>query len=114
MRALLAFILLVQVLVAQAGVPEASCLHAPGHSSHTSVTHASPIQATQASEHSGDASSHPPCCCTALGQCSSSAVDTGLASGALFATAVHLVSRAMVSVAPGFERLPYRPPSLHA
>jgi hypothetical protein len=121
MRAFLVLVLLLQALVAQAGVPGISCLHNSEHASAGKSASISTSPGVTVSEHShatkhqtgsGDSPSHDRCCCTFMGHCSSSAVDTSFPTDALSPPAALLVSRAPVSATPGFEYPPYRPPSI--
>ena len=113
MRAFLVLILLLQALVAQAGVPGISCLHDSEHANaetsavtNPGATASGHSHATKHVEGSGDSPSHDRCCCSVMGHCSSSAVDTSFPTDALFPPAAHLVSRALVAVAPGFDPPP--------
>jgi len=115
MRAFLITLLLLQALVAQAGVPGMSCTHAttgtPSHSAIAGHSHAQ--QTTTAGRQAND---EPPtyerCCCTFMGHCSSTAVGSSTPGGAQFSPATHPASPIVDALARGFDTPPYRPPSL--
>lgn len=118
MRASIAILLLLQMLVAQAGVYGMSCMHVTSQSSVGGVsavhTHAQTASHASAEEQATDdgSDSHEPCCCAFVGHCSSSAVNDHSLDGPQYPPAAHFASRAVDAVARGFNRPPYRPPSL--
>ena len=114
MRAFLILILLLQALVAQAGVPGIACKHAfPGTSEYTADSHVHSQNAnTSAHTEEDSTQAHERCCCDFVGHCTSSAVD---ANQSLAVTQYYpraLKSR-LIGESPnrGFDTPPYRPPS---
>lgn len=114
MRAFLVLILLMQGFVVQAGVPGIACSPPSGHPSTTAIStsmvagersHAAPNHEDSFS------SPHERVCCAFTGHCAATVIATDLPNDALPSPAAYWASRAIITVATGFDHLPYRPPS---
>ncbi len=108
LRVIAIFLLVMQALVAQAGVQGISCLHSPSGKSPHSALSAAHGQASQPDQ----PPRHEMCCCDVIGSCASSALASdSLASDMPSPHPVYPLARTTSRVQLGFVRLPYRPPS---
>ncbi|MDA3922374.1 MAG: hypothetical protein PF501_17090 [Salinisphaera sp.] len=121
MRVFVIAILLMQALVAQAGVPGISCAHTLFQSSTSSqavaagpqLTDQAPTRRDQA-QPAPTTSHHRRCCCDVIGHCSASAIGRSVAMLAPVYMAARIVERLAPVATAGYVFRPYRPPRFSA
>jgi hypothetical protein len=115
MRVFLIALLLLQALVAQAGVAGISCTHMQADSverSAQAVVHGhSVLSEGHGPFKHNNSQPEERCCCDYAGHCSSAVDSSAFLTEAEPFPVVHSDSGIVDAVSNGFDRLPYRPPS---